>query len=136
MYLQILEHENQNWKATLCSVFPESKVNFPNVWPSNDLDLLIQLLFITSHKKNDRFFIDLSVVFRPNREFFTHTETSPLPVKGLQILTYAEHSWPLSCEGSLACHTFCDTGHLFIMVIFEDLWHSHLFGSGAITTCL
>ena len=33
--------------------------------------------------------------------------------------------WPLSSEGSLVCHTHCDTGHLFIMVISEDQWHSH-----------
>ena len=32
----------------------------------------------------------------------------------LQILTYARHSWPLSSEGSLACHTYCDTGRSFI----------------------
>ena len=25
--------------------------------------------------------------------------------EGLQILTYARHVWPLSSEGSLACHT-------------------------------
>ena len=29
----------------------------------------------------------------------------------------------------LACHTYCDTGHPFTMVISEDLWHSHLFPS-------
>ena len=40
--------------------------------------------------------------------------------EGLQILTYAWQSSPLSSEGSLACHTYCDTGHLFIMVISED----------------
>ena len=49
--------------------------------------------------------------------------------KGLQILTFTLHSWPLSCVGSLVCHTYCDTGHLFIMVISEDLWHSHLLPS-------
>ena len=37
--------------------------------------------------------------------------------EGLQILTYARHSWPLSSEGSLTCHTHCDgppfyNGHL------------------------
>ena len=32
-------------------------------------------------------------------------------------------------EGSLECHTYCDTGHPFIMVISEDLWHSHLLPS-------
>ena len=40
--------------------------------------------------------------------------------EGLQILTYARHSWPVSSEGSLACHTYCDTGYPFIMVISED----------------
>ena len=27
--------------------------------------------------------------------------------EGLQMLTYARHSWPLSSEGSLTCHTHC-----------------------------
>ena len=40
--------------------------------------------------------------------------------EGLQILNNARHSWPLSSEGSLACHTYCDTGHPFIMVISAD----------------
>ena len=40
--------------------------------------------------------------------------------EGLQILTYAWHSWPLSSEGSLTCHTYCDTGLPFIMLISED----------------
>ena len=44
----------------------------------------------------------------------------------LQILTYVPYSWPLSSEGSLVCHTYCDTGHPIIIVIFEDPWHSHL----------
>ena len=45
--------------------------------------------------------------------------------KGLQILTYARHLWPLSSEGSLARHTYCDTGHP-IIIIPEEPWHSHL----------
>ena len=57
----------------------------------------------------------------------------------LQILTYARHSWPLSSEGSLSCHIYCDTGLSFIMVIPEDPWHSHLLSSvlrfGAVITC-
>ena len=51
----------------------------------------------------------------------------------LQILTYAQHSWPLSSDGSLVCHANCDTGHLGIMVISEDLWHIHLL-TRAVTT--
>ena len=73
-------------------------------------------------------FVCLFGVFRPTREFFTHMETSPAG-EGLQIFTFDRHSWPLSSEGSLTCHTYCDTGHPFIMVISEDPWHSHLLPS-------
>ena len=37
--------------------------------------------------------------------------------EGLQMLTYARN---LSNKSSIACHTYCDTGHPFIMVISED----------------
>ena len=40
--------------------------------------------------------------------------------EGLQMLTYFLHSWALSSEGSLACQTYYDTGHPFIMVISDD----------------
>ena len=43
-----------------------------------------------------------------------------IAVEGLQNFTYAPHSWPLSSEGSLACHTFCDTRHPLMMVISGD----------------
>ena len=46
--------------------------------------------------------------------------------EALQILTYARHSLSSSSEGSLAYRTYCNTGNLFIMVISEDPWHSHL----------
>ena len=49
-------------------------------------------------------------------------------------LYYTWHSWPLSSEATLACHTLCDSGHPFIMVISKDPEHSHLFQS-ADTTC-
>ena len=39
---------------------------------------------------------------------------------GLQIMTYVRHLWPLSSERSLACHTYYDTRHPFIMVISEN----------------
>ena len=44
----------------------------------------------------------------------------------LQILTYARHLRPLSSEGTLACHTYCNMGQPFKMVISEDPWHSYL----------
>ena len=47
--------------------------------------------------------------------------------EGLQILTYSRHSWSLSSEGSLAWNTYYDTGHPFIMVISEDLFHTHTY---------
>ena len=40
--------------------------------------------------------------------------------EGFQIFTYTQHSWSLSSDGSLACHTYYDKGYLFIMVISED----------------
>ena len=38
----------------------------------------------------------------------------------LQILTNARQLWPLSSECSLACHTYYDTGHPFMMVISDN----------------
>ena len=59
--------------------------------------------------------------------------------EGLQILTYARHLWPLSSEGSFACHIYCDTGHPFIVVISEDPADTHTyclaFGRGVVTIC-
>ena len=55
--------------------------------------------------------------------------------KGLCTLTYARHSWSLSIEDSLECHTYSDMGHPFIMVIFEDPWHCRAFSKVADTTC-
>ena len=45
------------------------------------------------------------------------------------FLYYARHSWLLSSEDSLTCHTHGDTGLPFIMVITEDPWQSHLLPS-------
>ena len=59
-------------------------------------------------------------VYRLTRYFFTNMETSPLPMKSCKFFTYAGHSWQLSCEGSLTCHTYCDTGHPFKMAISEE----------------
>ena len=47
--------------------------------------------------------------------------------EGLQSLTYARHSWPLSSEGSSACKTYCDTGqtdyngHLRLLVTLTPI---------------
>ena len=65
--------------------------------------------------------------FSSHSRIFHSFGDSTIAVEGLQIFTYAQHWWPLSSEGSLACHTYCDTGQPFIMVISEDhlyLWPS------------
>ena len=41
--------------------------------------------------------------------------------------------WPLSSEGSLACHTYCDTWHPFMMVISDTHTYCRAFGSRAVT---
>ena len=63
-------------------------------------------------------------LYHHTREFFTHTVTSPLPVKWCKFWPMLDW-WPLSGEGSNACHTFSDTGHPLI-VISDEPWHTHL----------
>ena len=50
-----------------------------------------------------------------------HTYGDVIAAEGLQILTYARQLWPLSSEGSQACHTYCDMGQRVIIVISEGL---------------
>ena len=73
-------------------------------------------------------------VHRPDREFFTQMDYFIIAGEGL-LSIYARHLWPLSSEGSLTCHTNCDTGLPFIMVISEDPWHSHLLPSVWLLGC-
>ena len=63
--------------------------------------------------------------FSSRSKFFHWYGDVTITGEGLQILTYARQIWPLCSEGSLACHTHCDTGHPFIMVISEEPLHSH-----------
>ena len=80
------------------------------------------------------FFVCLDGVYRPTQEFFTHMETSPLPVKGCKF-------WPiLGTHGhwAVTCHTYSDTGLQFIMVISDECdtrTCCRAFGSGVVTTC-
>ena len=50
---------------------------------------------------------------RPTSKFLQSYGGVTITGEGLQILSYTRHSLPLSIEGSLARHTFCDTGHPF-----------------------
>ena len=53
-----------------------------------------------------------------------------------QILTYARHLWPLSSEGSLACGSYIDMDHPFIMLISENLTLTHIAGPLAVELSL
>ena len=55
--------------------------------------------------------------------------------EGLQILTYARHSWQLSLKAYLTCHDYCDMGLSCIMVISEEPWYSHLLPSVRQRSC-
>ena len=50
---------------------------------------------------------------RPTREFsLIHVWIGEVTIFN-EGLTHARYSWPLNSEGSLAWHTYCDTGHPF-----------------------
>jgi hypothetical protein len=70
-----------------------TSVSSGKTFPSILTDLIFVCLFVYSRTSN------LSAIWR----------LSPLPVTGLQILAYARRR-----EGSLSCHTYCDTGPRFI----------------------
>ena len=58
--------------------------------------------------------------------------------EGLQILTFARISWPLSSEGYLTCHTYCNIGSPFVIIIrtLDTYTCCRAFGSGAATSRL
>lgn len=55
-------------------------------------------------------FVCLFWWFHHTRELFTPMETIPISVRDGNFAN-AQYSWPLSSEGSMACNTYCDTGH-------------------------
>ena len=67
--------------------------------------------------------IDIVCLLSHLRIFHSYGDVT-ITGEGLQMLSYARDSRPLSTEGSLSCHTNCDTGHPFIMVISEDPWYT------------
>ena len=84
--------------------------------------IYLQVIFLNWYNVWFCFFFCLSGVYR-------HMETLRFTGEGLQVLIHARHSLPLSSQGSLACHTYCDTDHPFIIFISEDSWHYHLLPS-------
>ena len=95
---------------------------FKNKWPIGHIAQLIKTAPINN------FFLFIWRLLSHSRIFHSYGDIT-IAGERLQILTYARHSWPLSSEGSLTCHTHCETGLPFKMVISEDPWHSHLMSS-------
>ena len=92
-----------------------------------------EVCFIYYFKLND---VCLFGFFPLTWEFFTHMETSTLPVKGFKFLTYAWQSLPLSSEGSLACNMLWHgasvyNGHLQGPMTLTTI-HCREFSNGAV----
>ena len=84
-------------------------------------------------------FVCLLGVFRPTGEFFNLYGESDVTItgEGLQISTYM-YVRHLSSEGSLTCHTYCDSRHPFIWSSMRAC-DTHLLlrasGKRAVTAC-
>ena len=61
-------------------------------------------------REQGRFVVCLFRVHRPTREFSLIWRRRHYRRKAANF-THDRHLWPLSSEGSLACHTYCDMGH-------------------------
>ena len=96
--------------------------------------LLIDLIFckrnihLDQHGKTEEdcayvigyFFICL---FSSHSIIFHSYQEVTITGEGLPIFFLSWHSLTMSNEGSLTCHSYCDTGHPIKMVISEDLRH-------------
>ena len=58
--------------------------------------------------------------FSSHPRIFQTWEDVTITGKGLQILSYTQHSWLLSSGVFLVFYTYTDTGNPFIIVISED----------------
>ena len=92
---------------------------------SKFLDNVYSLMII--YFANNVLVLFVCLGFSTHSRIFTYMETSPLPVK-CSVLMAIEQQW------FLACHTNCDKGHPFIMVIPRTLdthTYCRAFSSGA-----
>ena len=112
------------------SLITHSWYNLGNIYLKTVENLTEDLFILDSHVKMLAshyavWFVCLFVCLSSHSRIFHSYGDVTIAGEGLQILTYARHTWPLSSEDSLTCHTYCDTGLPFIMVMSEDPWHSH-----------
>ena len=85
-------------------------------------DITSRVVSLKLKKSYDSIILVVCCGFCPTLRIFHSYGDVTITGEGLQILSCTRHSWPWSSEDSLACHTYCDFGHLSIMVISEDLW--------------
>ena len=80
---------------------------------------------------NRNVFVDFFFVCTSHSRMFYSYGDVTITEEGLQILTFAQHSWPLSSQGSLAGHTYCNI-HIHrsafsigavTTIIFQTAWH-------------
>ena len=95
-YRENLRHSNIKQIAETC----KASISWPERAVLDFVCLFVCLGFFVPHENNFHSYGDVI-----------------LTDEGMQILTYTRQIWPLSSEGSLAFHTYCDTVHPFIMVI-------------------
>ena len=88
---------------------------------NNIIRICIPALLVTYDGTSVGTNMELNLVCSSHSRIFHSNGDVTITGEGLQILAFARHSWPLSSEGSLACHTYGNTGHPFIMVISEGL---------------
>ena len=99
-------------------------------WLIVSIHVWAQSKFIGIHNLKQALFVSLLVCGLSFHSRILHSFGDVIiSGEGLKILAYARNSWSLSSEGALTCHTYCDTGHRFKMVISEDTWQSHLLPS-------
>ena len=82
------------------------KINYVNTW-HNCVNM--RLIYVNLQHNYIVLFVCLFGVYRPTREFFTHMETLPLPVKGCKF-------WPI-------CSSFMATEQWGFFSVPHSLWH-------------
>ena len=95
----------------------------------------LQRMFSTRNLLSNLLFLFVCGFSSHSRIFHLYGDVT-ITGEGVQILTHTQHSWPLSSEGSLACHTYCDISLEWSSPRTCDT-HTccRAFGSGAVTTC-
>ena len=110
--------------------------SYQNLSTIKNSSLLVLLLWSTTHippcRKFVFVFLFLWSLSSHSRIFHSYGDIN-IAGEGLQTLIYARHSWPLSSEGSLTSHNFCDMGLPFIMTR-NTYTCCRAFGNGVVTT--